>query len=176
MHFFRIKLGQTGAPAVEPYLEFQRLDGVAYISVGGLGMSYLTVAPEFEANERSGRIMVGDIRPNSRGGIELVPQGEFRNGSFIPANAAADDRAFVVLPSGAYDFHIDRDMPACAPRDRAQALNAVLKPGDIVKAMPKVRTIREMDEMKPMWLVYKGNGNLTFTAEVPTDEEVGAVA
>lgn len=167
MQFFRIKVGQDSNPIVEPFLEWMRLDGTSYISVGGSSMSYITVAPEFEANERTGRLQVGGIRPNSRGGIELFPQGSVRNGAFIPSNDGADDRALVVIPSGAYDFDIAHGMLAVSPRDRMQALSVVLKPGDVIKALPKVRTIREMDTMKPMFLHYHGSGNLTFSTEQP---------
>lgn len=162
MQFFRIKIGQDGAPVIEPYLEWQRLDGISYIPVGGLGMSYLTVAPDFQATERTGRLTCGNIAPSHRGGIELVPQGMVRNGSFIPDSDGNDDRAFVVVPSGAFDFDVARDMVPCTPRDRMQALSVVLKLGDVVKAMAKVRTIREMDKTVPLYLAYHGSGRLTF--------------
>jgi hypothetical protein len=167
MHFFRVKLAQDNAPVVEPFLEWMRLDGTSYISVGGSGLSYISVAPEFQADDRTGRLQVGDIRPSSRGGIELVPQGTVGDGVFIPSSTGADDRAFVVLPSGAFDFQVDRDMLAASPRDRMQALSVVLQPGDVIKALPKVRTIREMDAMKPMYLHYHGAGSLTFSSEQP---------
>jgi len=167
MHYFRIKIGQDNAPVVEPFLEWTRLDGTSYISVGGSSLSYISVAPEFQADERTGRLQVGDIRPNSRGGIELFPQGTFRNGAFIPSSTGADDRAFVVLPSGAYDFDIGQGMLAVSPRDRMQALSVVLRPGDVIKALPKVRTIAEMDAMKPVYLQYHGSATLTFSTEQP---------
>lgn len=167
MQFFRIKVGQDNAPVIEPFLEWLRLDGTSYISVGGSGLSYISVAPEFQADDRTGRLQVGDIRPNSRGGIELFPQGIMRNGVFIPSSSGADDRAFVVLPSGAYDFHVDRGIHAVPRRDLMQALSVVLNPGDVIKALPKVRTIREMDAIKPMYLQYHGFCKLTFSAEQP---------
>jgi len=183
MHFFRVKIGQDANTVVEPFLEWQRLDGTAYIPVGGLSMSYISVSPDFEPTDKTGRVMVGGIQPNARGGLELVPQGVVRTTesgakSFIPASEADDDRAFVVVPSGAFDFDIRHGQSPVSPRDRLAALSVVLHKGESIKAMPKVRTLREWDDVKPMYLTYHGSGRLTFSTDAPVaavEETIRAV-
>ena len=163
MNFFRVKVGDNG-PVVVPFLEWQRFDGTAYLPVGGLGISYLSVSPLFEPTDRTGRVQVGSFQERATGGLELIPRGEFRdNGAFIPANNADDDRAFVVLPSGAYDFDIPHGASPHNPRDRMAARVVVMNPGDTIRAMPKVRNLRDWDSAVPMELTYHGSSNLTFT-------------
>lgn len=173
MKFFRIKVGDTG-PVVVPYLEWQRFDGTAYVPVGGIGISYLSISPAFEPDERTGRVQVGSYKERVTGGIELIPQGVFReNGAFVPANQADDDRAFVVLPSGAYDFDIPHDASPHSPRDRMAARVVVLNPGETIRAMPKVRNLRDWDSAKAMELTYHGADNLTFQ---PVDDSASGAA
>jgi hypothetical protein len=170
MKFFRIKIGDNG-PIVVPFLEWQRFDGTAYVAVGGTSVSYLSVSPLFEPTDRTGRVQVGSFQQRVTGGLELIPQGEFReNGAFIPANDADDDRAFIVVPSGAYDFEIPHDASPHVPRDRLACRVIVLNPGETIRAMPKVRTLREWDTAKAMELTYHGSCNLTFAPVAETVE------
>lgn len=169
MQFFRIRIGDNGNHVVEPYLEWQRLDGTAYIPVGGTSLPYLSVSKLFEPTERTGRVMTGDFRARETGGLELIPQGKFgRNAAgeetFVPASDSTDDRAFVVIPSGAYDFQFHPGMSPHSPRDHTAARILVLNPGDTVRAMPKVNSIREMERVGARVLTYHGCGRLTFEA------------
>ncbi|MDZ4833715.1 MAG: hypothetical protein SGJ27_08030 [Candidatus Melainabacteria bacterium] len=174
MKFFRIKPSDQG-PVVVPFLEWQRFDGTAYVAVGGTSISYLSISPLFEPNDRTGRVQVGSIQERVTGGIELIPQGEFLdNGTFIPANEADDDRAFVVLLSGAYDFEIPHDASPHSPRDRLAAHCVVLNAGDSIRAMPRVRNLRDWDTARAMELTYHGSSNLTFAPVGDTAERASS--
>ncbi len=179
MKFFRIKVGDTG-PVVVPFLEWQRFDGTAYVSVGGSNISYLSVSPLFQPTERTGRVQIGSFQERTTGGIELIPRGEFRDRDgekvFIPANEAEDDRAFVVVPSGAYDFEIPQGASPHNPRDRLAARVVVLNPGDTIRAMPKVRSLRDWDTARPMELTYHGHCQLTFAPVADNAEATSSEA
>jgi len=151
MKAFRVR----GDGEVVRGLDWKGMDGVAYVPVGGTNRSYITVSPKLAtSSEREGRVFEVDFTVDGAGGMELVAPGD------VAGNRHGN--ALVVIPTGAFDFHIEPNGYVVNPRCGNACRVVELSPGDEIRAFPKVRTLREAEESKPFLLRYDGR-EVTFT-------------
>lgn len=142
---------------VEPNISWLKMDGTAYVLVGGTTRPYLTVSPELALqHERNGTIAECDFRLDGEGGMELIPAvvaGE---------STAFDEKALVVVPAGGFDFHAQpgEQLPL-VPRQQNVARVVVLAKGERIEAFPVVRSLAESGSARKVVLCFDGE-KVTF--------------
>ena len=153
MKAFRVR----GDGEVVRGFDWKGMDGVAYVPVGGTNRSYITVSPKLAtSSEREGSVFEVDFKVDGAGGMELVAPGDV-------AGVNRHDKALVVIPTGAFEFHLEPAGYVVNPRCGNACRVVELAPGDEIRAFPKVRSHREAQEAKPFALRYDGR-EVTFTA------------
>lgn len=140
---------------IENNIAWTRMDGTAYVLVGGSNRSYLTVSPELApAHERSGNVVSCDYRLDGQGGMQL-----------IPVQDKEDHRAIIVVPSGGFDFQtVSGVQMPLVPRFGNCARVVILAPDEQIIAIPHVRTLAESAAARPCILRFDG-ALLTFRPE-----------
>jgi hypothetical protein len=154
MKAFRVRdIGQ-----VEPGIAWLKMDGTAYVLVGGTTRPYLTVSPALaHAHERNGTIVECDFRLDGVGGMELIPAGVAED------SAAFDEKAIVVVPAGGFDFHAQPGVHLpLVPRQQNVARVVVLAKGERIEAFPVVRTLAESGSARKVVLCFDGE-RVTFS-------------
>lgn len=162
MKLFRVR----GVDAVEPFLSFQRLDGVSYIPVGGTNRSYISLSKDLAMPRlRRGRVTRASYIDDEhrRDSIILVP--EFKPVENTPEELAAIEKdcntAFIVVCSGAYNF----DAASSPVRVGKMVCRVItMQPGERISAFPECNSISEMNAAKRALLSYDGDG-VTFTTD-----------
>lgn len=145
MKCFRVReVGQ-----VERGLNFQVLDGVGYVPVGGTRIPYLQVAPELTSGQKNG--IVHDAMPVVHESVALVLSSCRRD----------DGRSFVVIPSGGFDFDLGGIIVPFSPPASNLALAIIMEAGDCIHALRKVRSLSEANNNHPVTLKYDGE-EVTF--------------
>lgn len=160
MKLFRVR----GIDEVEPFLSFQRLDGVSYIPVGGSNRSYISVSRELALPRlRRGRVTRASFIEDEhrRDSIILVP--EFAPVENTPEELAAIEKdhnaALIVVCSGAFNF----DTTSLAVHVGKMVCRAIIMhPGDRISAFPECNSISEMNAAKRAMLSYSGE-TVTFS-------------
>jgi hypothetical protein len=136
---------------VESSIGWKSLDGTAFVLVGGTMRSYLTVSAELlPEGAREGNVTECDFDEGTRRSeLQLVPVGK--------GHGERSD-AIVVFPSGGYELRDNskRGKAISALVDHTAA-TLILQPGDELVFFPRVRTLREADAAKPVYLRYDGN-------------------
>lgn len=153
MKAFRVRdVGQ-----VEPNISWQKMDGIAYVLVGGAGRPYLTVSPELALeHERNGTIAECDFRLDGAGGMELIPVGVAEDPN------ERDRKAIVVVPAGGFDFRAQPGVHLpLVPRQQNAARVVVLAKGESIEAFPVVRTLAESGSARKVVLYFDGE-KVTF--------------
>ncbi len=138
-------------------LSWKGMDGTAYVTVGGSNRSYVKISPKLAtASERDGSVFEVDFKVDGEGGMELVAPPEVAD-----ADGSRNGSALVVIPSGGFDFHYGFEQLAVNPRCSSACRIVVMKPGDEIRAFPKVRTHAEALNAKVLALRYDGR-EVTF--------------
>jgi hypothetical protein len=136
---------------VESNIGWKLMDGTAFVPVGGPNRSYLVVASSLlPEGAREGVISECDFDEGTRRSeLQLVPVGKGHGGR---------GDAIVVFPSGGFELR-DRSQrgKAISALVEHTAATLVLSPGDEIAFFPRVRTLREADAAKPVFLRYDGN-------------------
>jgi len=146
MKAFRVR----GDGEVVRGLDWNGMDGVAYVPVGGTSRPYITVSPKLAtASEREGRVFEVDYKVDGVGGMELVAPGDV-------SGSNRHDNALVVIPTGGFDFKIEPNGYVVNPRCGNACRVVELAPGEEISAFPKVSSHREALNAKPYVLRYDG--------------------
>lgn len=154
MKAFRVRdVGQVDAA-----IAWKGMDGTAFVLVGGTNRPYITVSPELAtASEREGRVSEVDYKLDGFGGLVLVPTKDVEDKDGERARCA-----FIVIPTGGFDFRFSRDQSPIQPRYSNVCRVVVLAPGESITAFPHVHTMRDADAARPLALRYDGK-EVTFT-------------
>lgn len=144
---------------VEPHIAWIRMDGTAFVLVGGASRPYLTVSPDLAPeHEKSGQVVECDFRlDKATGGMELIPVQPKG-----PQDQSLDEWAIVIVPAGGFDFRAapGEQLPL-VPRQQNCARVVVLAPGEQIRAFPYVRTLAEQEATRPLVLRFDGR-EVTF--------------
>lgn len=141
---------------VDNRLPFQVFDNVGYVPVGGTDMSYVQLDSDLIADaRRDGGVVDADVEHLTGTKIRLVRPASQE----VPTNEPR--QALVLLPSKlAFQFNLNGSSrePQSAARysnDRT-ALLVVLEEGDVLTAIPRARSLSELETSATIVISFDG--------------------
>lgn len=146
---------------VDNRLPFQVFDNVGYVPVGGTDMSYVQLDSDLVADaRRDGGVVDADVEHLTGTKIRLVRPASQEAPTNEPGRSQPR-QALVLLPSKlAFQFNLNgssrEPQPAARYANDRTALLVVLEEGDVLTAIPRARSLSELETSATIVISFDG--------------------